>query len=97
MTWGESFEKFADQTTNKDKMNQLTPANGGCGVNFFEAEAKAKCSRDTRETLVLLGNHIEGNVQTVVDTRAALIAGMVGGLLAGTVLLIGRLVFGRKS
>jgi hypothetical protein len=49
------------------------------------------------ETLVLLSNHVEGDVQTVVDTRAALIAGMVGGLLAGVVLLIGRLVFGRKS
>lgn len=46
------MDAFADQTTNKDKMNQLTPANGGCGVNFFEAEAKAKCSHDTREALV---------------------------------------------
>jgi hypothetical protein len=49
------------------------------------------------ETLILLGNHIEGEVQTVVDTRAALIAGTVGGVLAGVVLLIGRLVFGRRS
>lgn len=49
------------------------------------------------ETLFLLGNHVEGNVQTVVDTRGALIAGMVGGLLTGTILLVGRLVFGRRS
>ena len=49
------------------------------------------------ETLILLGNHIEGDVQTVVDTRSALIAGTVGGVLAGVVLLIGRLVFGRRS
>jgi len=49
------------------------------------------------ETLILLGNRIEGDVQTVVDTRSALIAGTVGGLLAGIVLLIGRLVFGRRS
>jgi hypothetical protein len=49
------------------------------------------------ETLFLLSRHVEGDVQTVVDTRAALIAGTVGGLLAGIVLLIGRLVFGRRS
>jgi len=49
------------------------------------------------ETLILLSNHVEGEVQTVVDTRSALIAGMVGGLLTGTILLIGRLVFGRRS
>jgi hypothetical protein len=49
------------------------------------------------ETLIFLGNHVEGDVQTVVDTRGALIAGIVGGLLSGIVLLIGRLVFGRRS
>ncbi|MBN1453849.1 MAG: hypothetical protein JW963_22735 [Anaerolineales bacterium] len=49
------------------------------------------------ETLILLGNHVEGDIQTVVDTRSALIAGTVGGVLAGIVLLIGRLVFGRRS
>jgi hypothetical protein len=49
------------------------------------------------ETLIFLGNHVEGDVQTVVDTRSALIAGTVGGVLAGVVLLIGRLVFGRRS
>ncbi len=48
------------------------------------------------ETLFLFSSHVEGDVQTVVDTRGALIAGMVGGLLAGIVLLIGRLVFGRR-
>jgi hypothetical protein len=49
------------------------------------------------ETLFLFSNHVEGDVQTVVDTRGALIAGMVGGLLTGTILLVGRLVFGRRS
>lgn len=49
------------------------------------------------ETLFLLSRHVEGDVQTVVDTRGALIAGIVGGLLTGIVLLIGRLVFGRRS
>ncbi len=49
------------------------------------------------ETLFLLSNQVEGDVQTVVDTRGALIAGTVGGLLTGIILLIGRLMFGRRS
>jgi hypothetical protein len=49
------------------------------------------------EALIMLGNRVEGNVQAVVDTRGALIAGRVGGLLTGIVLLIGRLVLGRRS
>ena len=49
------------------------------------------------ETLFLFSGHVEGDVQTVVDTRSALIAGTVGGVLAGIVLLIGRLVFGRRA
>jgi len=56
-----------------------------------------KIATEKIETLLLLGNHVEGDVQTVVDTRGALIAGMVGGLLAGVFLLVGRLVFGRRS
>ena len=48
------------------------------------------------DTLFLFSNRVEGDVQTVVDTRGALIAGMVGGLLTGIILLIGRLVFGRR-
>lgn len=48
------------------------------------------------ETLLLLGQHVEGEIQTVVDTRSAVLMGMVGGLFAGTILLLGRLVFGRR-
>jgi len=49
------------------------------------------------ESLVLFARNVEGDVQTVVDTRGALIAGMVGGLFAGLIVLVGRMVFGRKS
>jgi len=49
------------------------------------------------ESLILLARNVEGDVQTVVDTRSALIAGMVGGLLAGIFLLVGRMLFGHKS
>jgi len=70
-------------------------------VNLGNTYAGVVAGREVRgeriEALVMFGNHVEGDVQTVVDTRGALIAGMVGGLLAGLILLVGRLVFGRKS
>jgi hypothetical protein len=67
------------------------------GNTYAGLVASGNVRSDSIETLIFLGNHVEGDVQTVVDTRAALIAGTVGGVLAGVVLLIGRLVFGRRS
>jgi hypothetical protein len=56
--------------------------------------------RDVRgeqiKTVVLLAGKVEGNVTTMMDTRGALIAGLVGGLFAGIMLLLGRMLFGRK-
>jgi hypothetical protein len=48
------------------------------------------------ESIILLSRKVEGNVTTVIDTRGALIAGLVGGLFAGIMLLMGRMLFGRK-
>jgi len=48
------------------------------------------------DSLVFLGRHVEGDVQAVVDTRAALIAGMTGGLFAGLIVLLGQFLFRRK-
>ena len=48
------------------------------------------------ESVILLARKVEGNVTTVIDTRGALIAGLVGGLFAGIMLLLGRMLFGRK-
>jgi len=66
------------------------------GNTYAGAVVGEQVKSERIETLILLSNHVEGEVQTVVDTRSALIAGMVGGLLTGTILLIGRLVFGRR-
>jgi hypothetical protein len=46
-------------------------------------------------TILLLGQSVNGNVTTLMDSRSALIAGMVGGLFAGLMLLLGRMLFGR--
>jgi hypothetical protein len=67
------------------------------GNTYAGLVAGGNVRSESIETLIFLGNHVEGDVQTMVDTRSALIAGTVGGVLAGVVLLIGRLVFGRRS
>jgi len=51
---------------------------------------------DEIKAFILLSNRVEGNVTTTMDTRGALIAGLVGGLFAGIMLLLGRMLFGRK-
>ena len=47
-------------------------------------------------TGILLARNVSGNVTTLLDTRSALIMGLVGGLFAGLMLLLGRSLFGRK-
>jgi len=47
-------------------------------------------------TGVLLARTVNGDVNTVLDTRGALIAGLTGGLFAGLMLLLGRVLFRRK-
>jgi hypothetical protein len=47
-------------------------------------------------TVLLIGRNIQGNVTTLMDTRSALIAGLVAGLFSGMMLLLGRTLFGRK-
>lgn len=48
------------------------------------------------KAVILLSGKVEGNVITMMDTRSALIAGLVGGLFAGIMLLLGRVLLGRK-
>jgi hypothetical protein len=47
-------------------------------------------------TGILIARNLSGNVTTLVDTRGALLMGLVGGLFAGLMLLLGRALFGRK-
>jgi len=46
------MDVFGDEASNKDKANGLSPANGGCGVNFWEDDMKQGCGHDTRENMV---------------------------------------------
>jgi hypothetical protein len=47
-------------------------------------------------TGILLARSVQGDVNTVLDTRGALIAGLTGGLFAGLMLLLGRALFRRR-
>jgi hypothetical protein len=70
------------------------------GVEFGNAYAGLVAGREIRgeriESVILLSPKVEGNVTTVMDTRTALIAGLVGGLFAGLMLLLGRALFGKR-
>lgn len=59
--------------------------------------AGARVQAETIRAGVLLGRNVNGNVQTLLDTRGALLVGVAGGVVAGLVLLAGRLLFGRKK
>jgi hypothetical protein len=69
-------------------------------VEFGNTYAGIIAGREVRgeriESIILLARHVDGNVKTVVDTRGAVIAGLLGGLFAGLVLLVGRMVFRRN-
>ena len=47
-------------------------------------------------TGILLGRSVSGSVTTLLDTRGALVVGLVSGLFAGLMLMLGRVLFGRK-
>jgi hypothetical protein len=47
-------------------------------------------------TVLLIGRNVQGNVTTLMDTRSALIIGLVGGLFASIMLLLGRMLFMRE-
>ena len=47
-------------------------------------------------TVLLIGRNVQGSVTALMDTRSALIAGLVAGLFSGIMLLLGRMLFGRR-
>lgn len=79
--------------------------NGMAGIvaagtaNLGNTYAGAVAAREVRaeriETFMLLSNHVEGEIHTVMGSRQALLAGLTGGLFAGLVLLLGRALFRR--
>jgi len=64
------------------------------GVAGFVAGREVHVSES--RTGILLARTVHGDVNTVLDTRGALIAGLTGGLFAGLMLLLGRMLFRRN-
>lgn len=48
---------------------------------------------DQTRTVLLVSRNVQGNVTTLMDTRGALIAGLLAGLFSGMMLLLGRMLF----
>ncbi len=47
------YDRFGDETSNKDKSNLLSPAKGGCGVVVFPSEGPREgCANDVFESLI---------------------------------------------
>jgi hypothetical protein len=71
----------------------------GNTVTVEGARVGVAAAREVRggkvESVVLFAGRVEGEVHTVVDTRGAVIAGLVGGLIAGMIFLVGRIAFRR--
>ncbi len=69
-------------------------------VELQEVAVLAVASQNLRaeriRTKILLAGNVEGEVHTVVDTREAILIGIVGGIVSGIMLLMGRFLFGRK-
>jgi hypothetical protein len=51
---------------------------------------------ENARTILLVGRNVTGPVTVLIGRRSALIAGLTGGLFAGLMLLLGRVLFGRK-
>ncbi|MBT9560279.1 MAG: hypothetical protein IV100_29905 [Myxococcales bacterium] len=47
------YDRFGDETSNKDKSNLLSPAKGGCGVVVFPSEGPREgCANDVFESMI---------------------------------------------
>lgn len=51
---------------------------------------------DQTRIVLLVSKNVQGNVTTLMDTRGALIAGLLAGLFSGIMLLLGRMLFKRE-
>lgn len=87
----------ADNVALTGQVGLVMAGSANLGNTYAGLVAGREVRGERIETLILLGNRIEGNVQTVVDTRGALLAGLTGGLVTGLMLLMGRLMFRRRS
>jgi hypothetical protein len=70
-------------------------------VQAGDLDALAAVGREIHGTNIrtglLISREVHGNVEALIDSRTALLAGLVGGMAAGLIMLVGRLLFGRRK
>jgi hypothetical protein len=73
----------------------------GGTVQVDDLDALAVVGREIHGTNIrtglLISREVHGNVETLIDSRTALLTGLVGGMAAGLIMLVGRLLFGRRK
>lgn len=74
-------------------ISQSADVRGSAAVAVIANDVKFD---DSARTILLVSNNVQGNVTTLMDTRTALIAGLVAGLFASISVLLGRALFSRK-
>jgi hypothetical protein len=52
---------------------------------------------ETINTRILLSRNVHGNITTTMDGRSTLMAGVVGGVVTGLILLVGKMLLGNKK
>jgi hypothetical protein len=58
--------------------------------------ASRSVKADSIRTGILISRNVEGSVETLMDTRSTILAGVVAGAVLGSLLLLGQFLFRRK-
>jgi hypothetical protein len=85
-------EANLENSSTQAVVTQTATVNGGTVGLLIAREVHANPLR----AFVVLAQKIDGQVETTLDTRGAILAGLVAGIAAGLVSLMGRLLSQRK-
>ena len=84
----------------KTSVNGYTAAVAAGNVDIHHSAVGYLTARDVHaedvRTTLLLARNVNGNVTTMLDTRGVVIAGLIGGLFGGLMLLLGRFLVRRN-
>jgi hypothetical protein len=87
-----SSETVLEKNSTQVLVTQTATINGGTAGLLVAREVHANPLR----AFVVLAQKIDGQVETTLDTRGAILAGLIAGIAAGLVSLVGRLLTQRK-
>jgi hypothetical protein len=86
-----------DNVTIKDSGAGVVVADKVTGSNaYLGVTVTDSAELNGSHSVVLLAREVHGNVETVLDTRGTMLAGLVAGVAVGVVLLVGGLLIRRR-